>query len=65
MSLPALHSFDKHTEKVGSTGHWEYDGEQEHTGPALRVSGRAGVEWNKLLYVSNKPKKHRSRARLL
>lgn len=52
------------TEKVGSTGHWEYDGAQEHTGPALTVSGRAGVEWIEK-YVSNKPKKHGSRAWLL
>lgn len=45
MFLPPLHSFDKHTEKVGSTGHWEYGEAQKHTVPALRVSGWAGVEW--------------------
>lgn len=64
MSLPPLHSFGKHTETVGSTGYWEYDGEQEHTGPTLRVSGGAGVEWIEK-YVSNKPRKLGSRAWLL
>lgn len=31
MSLPPLHSFGKHTEKVGSTGHWEYKMESSNT----------------------------------